>query len=172
MRYRITKYNPEYRAKNGAYTVDDWTAVSDIGMTFDGTILEKSTYLNVENAYINAVLIIMRDFKSSSTVIERIEKWSSHYEIQDRVFALPNQRVKSLLELSKNGMILNEEDIKLIIAMILREQLWCELNDVNQAFKITFGYDYYMYCVCDNLSETIIDEIEKLGLFVDTVNWE
>ena len=172
MRYRITKYNPKNRDSDGAYRLDEWTAVSDIGMEFDGTVLEKSTYLNVENAYVNAVLIIMRDFQSSSTVIERIEKWSSYDEIQDRVFELPSQRVKSLLKLSENGMILSKEDTKLLTAMILREQLWCELKDVNQAFKITFGYDYYMYCICDNLSETTIEEIEKLGLFVDYVNWK
>lgn len=172
MRYRITKYNPKNRDSDGAYRLDEWTAVSDIGMEFDGIVLERPTYLDVENAYVNAVLIIMRNFKSTSTVVEKVENRWSYKEIQDRIFELPSQRVRSLLESIENGIILNKEDIKLLTAMILREQIWCELKDVNQAFKITFGYDYYMYCVCDNLSKATIEEIEKLGLYVDTVSWE
>ncbi len=37
-------------------------------------------------------------------------------------------------------------------------------------FLIQFGYDYYMYIICNNLSENVISQISKLGLYVDEVD--
>jgi hypothetical protein len=36
-KYRITKYNPIYRDPEGKYTIEDWTAISDIGKVFNNS---------------------------------------------------------------------------------------------------------------------------------------
>jgi len=34
--YRVTKYDPAWRDASGAYIVDEWTSVTDIGRAFGG----------------------------------------------------------------------------------------------------------------------------------------
>lgn len=34
--FRITKYNPQFRNKQGEYKNEEWTSVYDIGKKFEG----------------------------------------------------------------------------------------------------------------------------------------
>ena len=52
-----------------------------------------------------------------------------------------------------------------MIRLILRETVW--MNLLNSEFKITFGYDYYMYVECSELTSMTIKQIERMGLFVE-----
>ena len=49
--------------------------------------------------------------------------------------------------------------------LVLRETVW--MNLLESEFKITFGYDYYMYVECSELKNSTINQIEKMGLFVE-----
>lgn len=50
--YRITKYNPKNREKDGVYSKDEWTSISDIGKSFGDYKLTASDYLKVEDQYL------------------------------------------------------------------------------------------------------------------------
>lgn len=51
--YRVTKYDPVLRNEDGCF--DDWTAISDVGRTFNGVELTMERCLEVESAYLAAV---------------------------------------------------------------------------------------------------------------------
>ncbi|MDF9825373.1 hypothetical protein M2475_001828 [Breznakia sp. PF5-3] len=76
MRFRITKYNPEYRADNGAYTVDDWISVGEIGKVFNGTKLSLDTYLGMEKNYLDSINIIFKTFNCKNIVVK---KWRNMF---------------------------------------------------------------------------------------------
>jgi len=42
------------------------------------------------------------------------------------------------------------------------------MNLLNAEFKITFGYDYYMYVHCFKLASETIEKIEAMGLFFES----
>ena len=48
--FRVTMYDPAHRDASGAYTRDDWTAVSDVGSAFAGVVLTEVEYQRVEDA--------------------------------------------------------------------------------------------------------------------------
>lgn len=52
---RVTKYNPIYRNEKGGYMKDEWTDFSDIGETFDGKVLTREEYEEVEQHYISMI---------------------------------------------------------------------------------------------------------------------
>ena len=53
MHYRISKYNPKFRDEDGFYTRKEWTSISDIGESFDGSEVTIHEYLEIENISIN-----------------------------------------------------------------------------------------------------------------------
>jgi hypothetical protein len=58
-KYRITKYNPIYRDPEGKYTIEDWTAISDIGKVFNNQRLTIESYKETEDKYIKAIYVTM-----------------------------------------------------------------------------------------------------------------
>lgn len=74
MKYRITKYNPKFRILEGAYTLDEWTSISDISISFNHKVFTKDNYLETENVYLNTIYFILKDHNSSGTVIKKLEK--------------------------------------------------------------------------------------------------
>ena len=67
--YRVTKYDPVLRDATGAYTSDDWTAVTDIGCAFGGVILTEDEYRRVEQAYVDSALAFIREGRLSSLTV-------------------------------------------------------------------------------------------------------
>jgi len=59
--YRVTKYDPAFRDKSGAYTKDEWTIFKQIGETFSGVQLTSEEYERVEEAYIQAAMSFLRE---------------------------------------------------------------------------------------------------------------
>ncbi|MDF9825531.1 hypothetical protein M2475_001978 [Breznakia sp. PF5-3] len=167
MKYRITKYNSQYRVENGAYSVDDWTSVGEIGKEFNGTKLSLEMYLRVEKKYLDSISIIFKNFNSKNIIVKKMEKYFSFEEIKKKTFDMPYSKTEKIFKKAKNEMILDLDEALILATLVLRELIWCEFTDINNKFKIQFGYDYYMYCVCDNLKKNSIKKIEELGLFVD-----
>lgn len=52
--YRVTKYSPKYR-KNGVYTKEEWTSVSDVDKVIDNKRLTKEEYVLFEDKYVEAI---------------------------------------------------------------------------------------------------------------------
>lgn len=144
--WRITKYNPVYRNNNGNYLKDEWTDYSDIGKSFEGIRLTETEYAKIENAYINAVLLLMNCSNIDALKIIDLER------IDD---------IKGI----KNNALIYKEHISEIIRSILRNKFWCKLE--SDEFYIHFGYDYYMYIGSNQPCESAIESIKKSGLFVE-----
>ena len=71
-----------------------------------------------------------------------------------------------LFERLHEGTVIEIRDIEHLCRLVLREQLWCKLENDNIMF-IHFGYDYYMYIGCLSKSEGVINLIKKIGLFLE-----
>lgn len=169
MKFRITKYNPQFRLENGAYSVDDWTSITDIGKEFNGSKLNLDTYISVENKYLDAIQVILDNFNCKNIVLRKIEKYFTFEEVEKLVIDLPSLQVKNLFGEAKNEMILSVDEALLFCVLNLREALWCELVDIDKKFRIVFGYDYYMYCICNYLRRNSIKKVEDLGLYVEVI---
>lgn len=142
--YRITKYNPKNRV-NGIYTVNEWTSISDIGKTFDAGVLSYEKYKNMEQAYINCCIEIMR--QAGISVLSVCNAW--YY---DENIHFPK-------------LVSCENTIREIILCCLREKCWVKLKA--KRFFIHFGYDYYMY-VGTNLPYPLVADIsQRYALFCE-----
>lgn len=161
--YRITKYNPRFRNSLGWYEKNDWTSIADIGKHFDEKELTFKDYKKIEDAYVQAILLFMDFLKLDFLKIASLEK--------HRKRPYPDMyRSKTMLELFKK-ITLSQELTKAEIAdaarLILRETLWGKLESKDKMF-VHFGCDYYMYIgSSQELPDSIKNEIEKSGLFVE-----
>jgi len=158
--WRITKYDPKNRDENGFYQKDEWTAVSDIGQKYDDVEFTYDSYLFYENAYVDAVIRIMRGNNVESFLIKALEK-GCYINYPDFSESESKRFFRSL----KRNMQIPKHDVIPIIRFALREIIWCKLLS-NQMF-VHFGYDYYMYIGSENPLEEEINIIENNGLFVE-----
>lgn len=164
-KFRITKYNPSFRNERGEYILNEWTSYHDIGEKFYNGILTKTNYLKIENAYIRAIEFLMSDNDLRLMRIIQLEK-NLHHDI----YELVSSNEKKLIENMKNGMLIGLNDIKKVCKMILREFVWASLESVDKLLTIEFGYDYYMYVLCERISERTKKEIFEIGLFIEEMN--
>jgi hypothetical protein len=148
--YRVTKYDPKYRNSSGAFTRDDWIAVSDIGRTFSGGVLTASAYLAVENAYVESALAFLTEVRVESLAIRSLE---NHGGYANSDLPLADGRNCTLLEIAD------------IVRLNLRSSIWCRLAAAD-AF-LHFGHDYYMYVGVPAPCPASIDVAECSGLFVE-----
>ena len=169
MTYRITKFDPKKRNEEGHFLDNsEWTAISDIG---------KSEYRNVsyeeydktETAYVESIILILDEKNITSLKIDSLEL---HDTLADFEEYKKDGRLKNIdvdfnseIDTLENGNILNLTQIQKMTRLVLRETVW--MNLLESEFKITFGYDYYMYVECSELKNSTINQIEKMGLFVE-----
>jgi len=76
--YRITKYDPDFRACDGGYLLEEWTSVSDIGQELGGRILTRAEYDRVESAYVAAALAFLEQAGVETLVVNGLE---NHQEL-------------------------------------------------------------------------------------------
>jgi len=76
--YRVTKYDPANRDAQGAYTREEWSAVSDIGHAFAGVVLTEPEYQRVEDAYVLAALAFLQETGVLSLTIAGLENHAEH----------------------------------------------------------------------------------------------
>lgn len=159
--YRITKYNPAFRNEQGFYTKKDWTSISDIGKTFDEGILTIEEYKQIEDAYVNAINIILQENDISKMTVCKLEKNDC---IEEYILSQKDKELyATIFDFSK--LVLN--DVETIIRLALRELIWCTLSCHTKKLEIEFGYDYYMYVRCDEISVSAQKRISEYGLFVE-----
>jgi hypothetical protein len=127
--------------------LDEWTSFSDIDNPKYNLSLEK--YLEIENAYLEAIKKVLKLNKATNFIFKNVENNTS--------FQVPKESN-------------NADKIIEIATKCLREELWCKIMSPHKLF-IHFGYDYYIYIgSTKELSTEIISEIEKLGLFVELID--
>ena len=147
LEFRVTKYNPALRAENGAYLGDDWTAVSDIGETFDGVVLTNEEYERVERAYVMTALAFLHDCGISSLTVNGLENY----------FESPLA--------PSNGEQLSLPRIATTLSSLLREDFWCRLEGPDAFIHV--GWDYYMYIGVPHASLAAEQLASNSGLFVE-----
>ncbi|MBQ9756990.1 MAG: hypothetical protein IJW15_01055 [Clostridia bacterium] len=161
--YRITKYNPEFRDKEGHYTANSWTSVSDIGKTFGDGILTVAKYKQTEDTYVEAVKIILKEKGISKMTVCGLEK---NNDAKEGGFS---SKEESFFERVTNNSYVELLEIETAVRLTLREAIWCSLLSDKEDVKIEFGYDYYMYVRCDAVEESTKQKILDMGSFVETV---
>ncbi|OAI50708.1 hypothetical protein AYO44_05415 [Planctomycetaceae bacterium SCGC AG-212-F19] len=145
--YRVTKYDAAHRDAQGAYTREEWTAVSDIGRDFAGVVLTESEYQRVEDAYVAAALAFLREAGIQSLNVAGLENHAG----------LP-------LSFSE-GAILSLSDAASVIRRVLRKEFWCRLEETGAFVHI--GYDYYMYVGVARPCPNAQALARQSGLFVE-----
>ena len=162
--WRVTKYNPKYRNKNGVFKNDEWTSISDIGKTFSGIELTLDKYMIDENAYIEAVKSTMNMLGVQTLTVLNLEKKYCRERIKFEL--LNTDYMEHLYNDVCEGMNLSQKDAINLCRLILREQLWCKLES-NKKMFVHFGYDFYMYIGIESDRKEIISQISQSGLFIE-----
>ena len=145
--FRVTKYDPKFRADDGSYARDEWTAVSDIGRTYGGALVTREEYERTECAYLAAAKAFLREAAVQVMSIRGLED--------------PDNRYPQFCE----GSAVPVEEIGSLLTLMLREELWCRL-EAPQAF-VHVGYDYYMYVGVPNPCPVAQRRAASLALFVE-----
>ena len=160
--YRITKYNPQFRRKDGSYGKSEWTSVSDIGRIYQDGQLTVESYLQVETAYVKAITQFLLQANCKKLTVNNLE-------LKENYGALPKQIIagsKEMLNLIQDGAEISGEIIEGAVRLNLREIIWCRLHGDNGVY-IHFGYDYYMYIGIE--SNSFYLPLLPEGIFVETI---
>jgi len=158
---RVTKYDPMYRNQNGYFY--------DIGKVFEDNQFNISQYIEVENSYINAILATMESNNVQELRVVGLEKKFELNDFNEEITKYKDYYSDEIIKIFmqiKEGDILKSRDIAMICRLILREHIWCKLENMPDMY-VHFGYDYYMYVGCVSECEDTIALIEKMGLYVE-----
>jgi hypothetical protein len=121
--WRVTRYDPANRDETGGYIGDTWLGIGAVGEVFDGKVLTMEEYMAVEDAYVAA----FRAFAVDSGV-EVVEV--RRYERGDGV---------------RPGDRLSIEAAGDIVRLMLRGEVSCKLEALDNSFAYHVGYDLYSY---------------------------
>ena len=134
--YRVTKYNPSLRGRNGLYLAEDWTSVCDVGSRVSGRLVELSEYLKVEDAYLESLRGALRAGEPGELRLSDIE-----YPSSPQPSGLPTLDLSFLDDAQSS---LSAEHFFVFARAALRELVWARVEGDNQWY-VYFGYEYYMY---------------------------
>jgi hypothetical protein len=135
------------RHPSGHFLGDDWISFTQIGQTFGGVALTEKEYKRVEDAYVSVALAFLTEAGLTAMSVEGLE----------------NKRRQPLA--FHEGTILRLEQLRELIAGILREEFWCRLRG-DKAF-VHFGWDYYMYLGVPHPCPVAERKATELGLYVE-----
>lgn len=168
VRYRISKYNPLYRDENGNYTKDEWTAISDIENYINGEKLSLEEYLDTESKYIKILDSILDELSIEYLYVMELE--GQRDSINDEyVFNGFTKDIVQMISSLKEGQELNRQEISYIVKGMLREIIWCGLYSKTVHVIIKSGFDFYINIICPKLSESIIKNAIREGIYVEEI---
>lgn len=143
----IVKYPPEGYDENGVYCRDEWTDFSDIGKSFNGVLLTKEAYMEIENRYIECAVEIMEASKCTYLTIGYVKNYKNKgCRYKDRV---------------------NKELVRDVLRDILRNKVWCVLVNLKHKVQIDFGWDYYMHVICPLEENRLRHIVESHNLYLN-----
>ncbi|TCI45741.1 hypothetical protein EVJ27_07690 [Exiguobacterium sp. SH3S2] len=180
-RYRITKYNPAFRDEPYGYKKDEWTAISDIGKSFEGITLHFEEYMRVEDAYVTSVKWIMKHCNVISLRVSYIEKRGrlSRHEIQrpDLSEIVYTAKTRDLYKRVKKGTVLTGWRIEHMIRLMLREELYAQLvgnesHHKDEPFEVFIGYDYLMGIHTNINLQHLKEQLLNIGMYLENPSGE
>ena len=164
-RYRITKYNPIHRDHDGFYKKDEWTSWADLGKIYNDRKFCINDYLFAENKYIDVVKELLNINNIQELYIIDLEVSQIDYlidEMSKEKLYLSKYDMQILKRIINGKKTVDLNEIPGLFRLLLREIIWCRLLKKKQ-FEIEIGYDFYMYVVCDEISEKMIEDQKKLA---------
>lgn len=168
-KYNISKYNPVFRDSNRRYMKEDWTAISDVGKTFDGKTLTSEAYIATEDSYVKAIQTIFNFFNLEYLNVCDVRKSFGDNQFRDLISKRKIKYTTDILEMY--GAVekmekLEYKDLDSIIRLLLREDIGAKIS-YPRKLKIFICYDYLMGIHSSRSIEAVIPAIEALGLFVE-----
>ncbi|HEY1381745.1 MAG TPA: hypothetical protein VGF55_33410 [Gemmataceae bacterium] len=145
--FRVTKYDPAHRDGAGAYTRDEWTAVSDIGRAFGGAVLTEAEYRRVEDAYAASAVAFLTEAGVPALTVAGLENAAA-----------------ARLSFA-DGSLLRPTEVGEVVRRVLREEFWCRLEGAGAFVHV--GWDYYMYVGVPHPCPGAAALARQLGLFVE-----
>jgi hypothetical protein len=160
--WRVTRYDPRLRNRQGQFRHDTWSAASDIGQVFEGRVLTTEDYLTVEDAYVDAVVSFLRESGLAALSVVSLEISEDNWADRDPLHGLGIEPGFSIA----TGQVLSKKRLTDACRLTLREAIWCRLEEPGQFF-VHFGYDYYMYIGSLHECPMSIAEAASNGLFIE-----
>lgn len=125
LQFRLTKYDPAHRDRQGAYLLEEWTSSANVGRSFGGVVLTEAAYLRVEEAYVTTAVDFLRQAGVVSLTVAGLE----------------NPRGLALTFSEDTSLTL--EEITAVLRRVLREEFWCRLECERPLVHI--DWDYYLF---------------------------
>lgn len=152
-----------------SYQKEEWTAISDIGKSFDNKVLSVEDYIETEDKYIKAIKLIMDYNKLGYIYVHNAQKSFS----QEMFSEIINKRkviyTTEIINIYNNAECiekLDSKDIDMFFKLLLREDIGAKIL-YPRRLKIFVSYDFLMGVNCSRSLEIIIPDIEALGLYVE-----
>ena len=143
--------------------------IYDIGKRKYNNLTFKE-YERIESGYLEAIRLVMEENGIKLLTVKSLEKKHSiellkEHNLLDYINDSEFDFEQEIQNLS-NRNELRFDEVIWICKLILREIIWMEL--ISEKVEVKFGYDYYMYLKCSNLSMKTIEEMKELGLYVES----
>jgi hypothetical protein len=150
--YRVTKYDPRKRDTEGRYLVEEWTRYSQVGQVIAGRALTIQEYSQIEAAYVRAAMNMISECGVAAPTIRDLQNCAP-------------RRPDSFEP--REGARISGDSLNKALKGLLREELWCRLEDEQGAY-IHVGWDYYMYIGTPCEPSASIEAVRADGLFVES----
>lgn len=145
--WRVSRYDSKRRDERGAYQVDAWTSVSDVGRIYDeGYEFTFKEYQGVEASYVDVFLTVARESDAGSLQVRELERGTG-----------------PLAE----GAILPLDAAAEILRAMLREDAICKLETPKDDFAVHVGFDLYMYIGSSRPCHEAARSAAALGLYAE-----
>ncbi|AZB42172.1 hypothetical protein CEF21_07660 [Bacillus sp. FJAT-42376] len=157
-----------FRDEAGRYQKNEWTAISDIGKSFDGILLTDEEYISVEDQYVRAVKLIMKFHSLTSLRAANLCHSFSNEEFLNLIKPYSHLYSERLLDFYSNfnGSQAGLDEVESFCRLQLREDIGVKLF-APRKLKVFIGYDYLMGVYSSKSLNPIIQEISAMGLFVE-----
>jgi hypothetical protein len=137
----------------GAFVGDTWTAISDIGKTFDGSTLTLEEYERTEDAYIEALAAFAAD--------------SATDQLEIRVDPREIFGVEGMPASMPPGAVIDIDEANVLLRAILRDEAWCKLESPSDDSYVHVGNDLYMYIASSQPCLHAVAQVARSGLYVE-----
>lgn len=116
--------------------------------------------------------MILQDKGIDKLVIKDLEKPFTIMKIEKLLIdsnLYLSETEKKLFQSIKNEIEISINEVDEISKLLLRECLWCRLKAPKNDLTAEFGYDFYLYIYCENISQHVIKDIRMLQMYVEEI---
>ena len=159
--FRFSRYDPRLRAADGTWPDGLWTAITDVMKP--GDVIPRE-YLDVEDRLVKAIEICLQVDQGVSVRADRLERRRG----SERVL----RKYRALVDVSGVDFDrMSQSDVDAVARAVLREQMWCEFS--SESARCAVGHEMYARALLAPHvnSKAVIEGIESLGLFVQSMEY-